>query len=62
MALLFGARMSAGITGATPQLLAWRDRMSARPAVQQVVIPMAGYLLSDGRPLPSFMAAMLARP
>ena len=62
MALLFGARMSAGITEATPQLLAWRDRMSARPAVQQVVMPMAGYLLSDGRPLPSFMAAMLARP
>lgn len=59
MALLFGARMSADITEATPRLLAWRDRMSARQAVQQVVIPMAEYLLSDGRPLPPFMSALL---
>ncbi len=62
MALLFGARMSADITGETPALLAWRDRMSARPAVREVVIPMAEYLLSDGRPLPPFMSAMLSRP
>lgn len=61
MALLFGARMSADITEATPRLLAWRDRMSARQAVQQVVIPMAEYLLSDGRPLPPFMSALLGR-
>lgn len=61
MALLFGARMSADITGETPALLAWRDRMSARPAVQQVVIPMAEYLLSDGRPLPPFMSTLLSR-
>ncbi len=33
--------------------------MSARASVREVVIPMAKYLLSDGRPLPAFMAQML---
>lgn len=59
MAMLFGERMSAPLTPATPKLLAWRDRMSARASVREVVIPMAKYLLSDGRPLPAFMAKML---
>ena len=59
MAMLFGERLGAPLTPATPLLLAWRDRMSARPSVQSAVIPMAKYLLSDGRPLPAFMAAML---
>jgi len=59
MAMLFGERMSAPLTAETPRLLAWRDRMSARASVREVVIPMAEYLLSDGRPLPAFMAEML---
>lgn len=59
MAILFGERLGAPLTPATPLLLAWRDRMSARPSVQSAVIPMAKYLLSDGRPLPAFMAEML---
>lgn len=59
MAMLFGERQGAPITQATPLLLAWRDRMSARPSVREAVIPMAKYLLPDGRPLPAFMAAML---
>lgn len=59
MAMLFGERMSAPLTAETPRLLAWRDRMSARTSVREVVIPMAEYLLSDGRPLPAFMAEML---
>lgn len=59
MAMLFGERMSAHLTAQTPRLLAWRDRMSARASVRQVVRPMAEYLLSDGRPLPAFMAKML---
>ena len=59
MALLFGERMSAGITPATPQLLAWRERMGQRPAVRAVVLPMAAYLRSDGQPLPPFLAALL---
>jgi glutathione S-transferase len=59
MAMIFGERMSAPLTQETPRLLAWRDRMSARASVREVVIPMAKYLLSDGRPLPAFMAHML---
>lgn len=59
MAMVFGERMSAPLTAETPRLLAWRDRMSARASVREVVIPMAKYLLSDGRPLPAFMAKML---
>lgn len=59
MAMLFGERMSAPLTAETPHLLAWRDRMSARASVREVVIPMAKYLLSDGRPLPAFMEKML---
>ena len=58
MAQLFGARMGAPMTGATPRLLRWRERMSARPAVRQVVRPMAAYLVSQGRKLPDFVAAI----
>jgi glutathione S-transferase len=59
MAMLFGERQGAPLTPATPLLLAWRDRMSARPSVRSVVVPMAQYLLSIGWPLPAFMAKML---
>jgi len=58
MAQLFGARMGAPMTEATPLLLRWRERMSARPAVRQVVRPMAAYLVSQGRALPDFVAAI----
>ncbi|MDO8384986.1 MAG: glutathione S-transferase family protein [Polaromonas sp.] len=58
MAQLFGARMGAPMGEATPRLLAWRDRMSARPAVRQVAAAMGRYLLSVGRPLPPFLAAL----
>jgi glutathione S-transferase len=58
MAQLFGARMGAPMSDATPRLLRWRDRVSARPAVRQVVRPMAAYLVSQGRPLPGFLAAI----
>jgi glutathione S-transferase len=59
MAMVFGERMSAPLTAETPRLLAWRDRMSARASVREVVVPMAKYLLSDRRPLPAFMEKML---
>jgi glutathione S-transferase len=62
MAQLFGARMGAPITDATPKLLRWRDRMTARPAVRSVVGPMAAFLLSRGRPVPDFLSAVLAQP
>jgi glutathione S-transferase len=58
MALLFGARMGADLNDLTPRLQAWRDRISTRPAIRQVVRPMAAYLRSDGRPLPPFLAVL----
>jgi len=61
MAQIFGARMGAPMTARTPQLRRWRERMLARPAVQQVVAPMASYLLSQGRPLPDFLAGLVRR-
>jgi glutathione S-transferase len=58
MAQLFGARMGAPMTDATPKLMSWRDKVTARPAVRQVVSAMAAYLVSQGRPLPQFMAPL----
>jgi glutathione S-transferase len=60
MASLFGVRMGAEITGATPALLAWRARMAERPAVRQVAQTMMDYLVSIGRPVPGFMTAPAA--
>jgi glutathione S-transferase len=59
MAQLFGARQSAPMTGATPRLLAWRDRITTRPAVQVVVGPMVAYLVSVGRPIPPFLRDLI---
>lgn len=58
MAALFGERKGAVLGPETPALLAWRERMSARPAVRQVAGAMAGYLVSIGRTIPAFMAAL----
>ena len=58
MAQLFGERMGAKMTDETPRLLAWRDRMTQRPAVRKVVGAMAAYLVSVGRPLPAFLSAI----
>ena len=58
MAQVFGARMGAPMTDAHPRLTQWRDRMTARPAVRQVVAAMAAFLVSQGRVLPDFMVAV----
>ncbi|HZQ01977.1 MAG TPA: glutathione S-transferase family protein [Reyranella sp.] len=58
MAALFGERMGAPLTADHPNLQRWRDRMSARPAVAKVAGAMARYVLSQGRPLPPFMASL----
>ena len=58
MASLFGDRMGAPITDATPRLLAWRERMSARPAVRQVAGTMARYLAATNRPVPVWLQAI----
>ncbi|HYD06339.1 MAG TPA: glutathione S-transferase family protein [Reyranella sp.] len=60
MAQLFGARMGAPMDERHPRLLAWRDRMSARPAVAKVAGAMGRYLLSQGRKLPPFLAKLSA--
>lgn len=59
MAQLFGERMGAVMDADTPRLLAWRERISQRPAVRRVAGTMAAYLLSQNRPLPAFLAALL---
>ena len=59
MAQLFGARMGAPMGEAHPRLLAWRDRMSARPAVAKVAGAMVRYLLEQGRQLPDFLASLM---
>jgi glutathione S-transferase len=58
MAQLFGARMTAPIDERHPRLQAWRERMSARPAVARVAGAMGRYLLSQGRSLPPFLQAL----
>jgi len=57
MAALFGERQSATLTSATPNLLAWRERMTRRAPVRTVVSAMARWLKAAGRPVPAFMAA-----
>jgi glutathione S-transferase len=58
MAQLFGVRMGAPLTEAAPGLRQWRDRMTARPAVRQVVGPMVAFLISQGRPIPDFLSSV----
>jgi glutathione S-transferase len=60
MAQLFGARKGAPMTEETPRLLAWRARMTARPAVAKVAGAMAAYLRSIARPVPDFLQALKA--
>jgi glutathione S-transferase len=57
MAALFGERMGAVLGQETPKLLAWRERMTSRPAVKPVVSAMASYLSSQGRPVPAWLGA-----
>ncbi len=56
MAALFGERQGAVLGPETPRLLAWRERMSQRPAVREVVRAMARWLSAAGRPVPDFMS------
>jgi glutathione S-transferase len=58
MAQLFGERWGVPMTDAHRRLQAWRDRMSARPAVAKVAGAMGRYLVSQGRKLPPFLERM----
>ena len=55
MAALFGERMGAPFESRHERLQVWRNRMCARPAVAKVAGAMARYLISQQRPLPSFL-------
>ena len=54
-AYIFADRKGAGMTHATPRLVAWRDRVRDRPAVRAVVDPMMRFLASEGRGVPAFL-------
>ncbi|WP_425126782.1 glutathione S-transferase family protein [Burkholderia cepacia] len=58
MAQLFGARKGAPMTDETPRLLAWRERMTARPALRKVAGAMAAYLASIGEAVPDFLRGL----
>ncbi|WP_119420230.1 glutathione S-transferase family protein [Desertibaculum subflavum] len=55
MAQIFADRMGAPMPRTAPRLIAWRARMTERPAVARVAGAMARYLISQGRPVPGFM-------
>jgi len=55
MAALAGERMGAVLTADTPKLVAWRQRMTSRPAVLAVASEMARYLQSQVRPVPPWL-------
>jgi len=55
MAALFGERQGAPVAPATPHLLAWRERLTQRPAVRTVAGAMAAWLAGVGRPVPPFL-------
>jgi glutathione S-transferase len=62
MAQLFAARLGAPMSLATPRLLAWRERLTARPAVNHLVLQFADALARLELPIPDFIErAALAR-
>jgi glutathione S-transferase len=62
MAQFFAARMGAPMNAETPRLLQWRERMTARPAVREVIGPMARFLVAQGRTLPDFLDFSVTAP
>lgn len=55
MAQYFADRLGAPIPDDVSHLPAWRERLTARPAVRQVATAMARYLVSVGGRKPSFI-------
>ena len=55
MAQLFAARLGAPINATTPHLLSWRERLTARPAINQVVRQFADTLTGYKLPIPDFI-------
>jgi glutathione S-transferase len=61
MAALFGQRLGAPFAETVPRLSAWREKLTQRPAVRQVVGPMVAYLVSQNRPIPRFLQEFVPR-
>ena len=61
MAQLFAARLGAPMNTATPHLLAWRDRLTARPAVDQIVRQFVHTLTSYKLRIPDFIERAAAK-
>jgi glutathione S-transferase len=59
MAQFFGHRMGAPIGDTHRRLIAWRQHVSNRQAVRQVIEPMAVYLMSQGRGVPDWLGASI---
>ncbi|HSV58023.1 MAG TPA: glutathione S-transferase family protein [Variovorax sp.] len=55
MAHVFADRKGAGMSETTPRLVAWRERVDARPAVRAAVDPMMRFLALQGRGVPAFL-------
>jgi glutathione S-transferase len=60
MAQLFAARLGAPMNAATPHLLCWRERLTARPAVNQVVRQFADTLTRYKLRIPEFIERAMA--
>jgi glutathione S-transferase len=56
MAQVFGERMGAPMTSATPKLMVWRDSMSKRPSVRAAIQPMISILITQKSPVPGFLS------
>ena len=59
LAQIYAERKGAPLTGATPRLVAWRERVGARAAVRAVVGPMMRWLHAQGRPVPPYLQSHL---
>lgn len=57
MAQVFGERMGARMTEATPRLIDWRDSMSRRPSVKQAIKPLVEFLVEKKSPVPGFLGS-----
>ena len=58
MAQFYGERKGAVMSEATPRLMAWRERVLARPAVRIVIGRMGAWLASEGREVPDYVAGL----
>lgn len=57
MAQVFGERMGAPMTSATPKLQCWRNAMSKRPSVNEALQPMVAFLVAQKSAVPHFLSA-----